>query len=261
MSPEPAEHYKTSVAKRILSLLLAGLATVIPIVGTAVLLGWIYKALLSVGRSLIFGIFRILDWFRGVKYVEDNNGKLVPKDESKVGEGWVEYLDSLLPVIWFFVPIILLACVGLAVTNRPGQAVVNWMDGALMRVPFMGFLYSTIKQGVDAFRDMVGTRKFKGVAWVEYPSPGCRLLGFVTGTFSDVQSGKEMTSVFIPTSPNPMTGFVIVVDGDCLESSDLTVEEATKLLLSAGLVAPERLVQDAADAGREKTKTSPLSAN
>lgn len=244
MSPEPAEQPKTSIAKRILSLLLAGLATVIPIVGTVFLLAWIYKALLSVGRALIFGVFQALDWFRGIKYVEGTKGKLVQLDTEK-GEGWLTGLYHLPDQIWFFVPIILLACVGLAVTNRPGQAVVNWVDGALTRVPFMGFLYSTIKQGVDAFRDMGGTRKFKGVAWVEYPSPGCRLLGFVTGTFQDAKSGKEVTSVFIPTSPNPMTGFVVVVDDDRLEESPLTVEQATKLLLSAGLVAPDRLAQDA----------------
>ena len=108
---------------------------------------------------------------------------------------------------------------------------------------------------------MGGTRKFKGVAWVEYPSPGCRLLGFVTGTFQDAKSGKEMTSVFIPTSPNPMTGFVIVVDDDRLEMSQLSVEEATKLLLSAGLVAPDRLSRDAVDAKRRGKKSGPLSSD
>ena len=248
MSPESAEQHKTSIAKRIFSLLLAGLATVIPIVGTVFLLAWIYKALLAVGRGLIFGIFRTLDWFRGIKYEEDAFGRLVPVEKNT--DGWMMSLDSHMPEgIWFFVPIILLACVGVAVTNRPGQAVVNWVDGALTRVPFMGFLYSTIKQGVDAFRDMGGARKFKGVAWVEYPSPGCRLLGFVTGSFLDAKTGKVVTSVFIPTSPNPMTGFVVVVDEYRLEVSQLSVEEATKLLLSAGLVAPDRLMKDAVGEG------------
>lgn len=249
MSAESPEHHKTSIAKRVFSLLLAGLATVIPIVGTVFLLAWIYKALLSVGRSLIFGIFQALDWFRGIKYEEDALGRLLPVEPDNT-DGWMLNLYLLPDVIWFFVPIVLLACVGIAVTNRPGQAVVNWVDGSLTRVPFMGFFYSTIKQGVDAFRDMGGARKFKGVAWVEYPSPGCRLLGFVTGSFLDAKSGKEVTSVFIPTSPNPMTGFVVVVDEDRVEVSQLSVEEATKLLLSAGLVAPDRLLKDAVE---EKT--------
>ena len=243
MSAHSSDHPKTSVAKRIFSLLLAGLATVIPIVGTVFLLSWIYKALLAVGRSLFFGIFQVLDWFRGIEYNENALGRLVQVNGGD--DGWTNNLYHLQQWIWFFVPIILLACVGLAVTNRPGQAVVNWVDGALTRVPFIGFLYSTIKQGVDAFRDMGGPRKFKGVAWVEYPSPGCRLLGFITGSFIDAKTKKEVTSVFIPTSPNPMTGFVVVVDEDRLDNSELTVEEATKLLLSAGLVAPDQLAKDA----------------
>lgn len=230
-------HPKSSITRKILSLLLAGLATVIPIVGTVFLLSWIYKALLAVGRKLVYGIVQILDYLRGIRY--DLNGKM-----TEGADPWVRPLDELNQTIWFFVPIILLACVGIAVTNRPGQAVVNWVDRAITRVPFMGFLYSTIKQGVDSFRDMGGARKFKGVAWVEYPSPGCRLLGFITGSFNDAKTGVEMTSIFIPTSPNPLTGFVIVVEEDHIDISDLTVEEATKLLLSAGLVTPERLTQE-----------------
>lgn len=221
---------KQSITRRILSLLLAGLATVIPIVGTVFLLSWIYRALLAVGRKLVYGIVNILDWFRSIAVEEE---EILP---------WIERLPSVNHPIWFLIPIILLACMGLAVTNRPGQAVVNWIDRAITRVPFMGFLYSTIKQGVDSFRDMGGSRKFKGVAYVEYPSPGCRLLGFVTSSFIDAKTQLEMTSVFIPTSPNPMTGFVILVEEGRIEISDLTVEEATKLLLSAGLVSPERFV-------------------
>lgn len=238
---------KTNITRKILSLLLAGLATVIPIVGTVFLLSWIYKALLAVGRKMVYGIVQIFDYLRGIRY--DINGQL-ELDFDMNGQPvsgpvpWVRPLDELNQTIWFFVPIILLACVGIAVTNRPGQAVVNWVDRAITRVPFMGFLYSTIKQGVDSFRDMGGARKFKGVAWVEYPSPGCRLLGFITGSFSDAKTGAEMTSIFIPTSPNPLTGFVIVVDESNIEMSDLSVEEATKLLLSAGLVVPDRLASE-----------------
>lgn len=221
---------KQSITRRILSLLLAGLATVIPIVGTVFLLSWIYRALLAVGRKLVYGIVNILDWFRGVP----DNEAVAP---------WIDRLPSVNHPIWFLIPIILLACMGMAVTNRPGQAVVNWVDRAITRVPFMGFLYSTIKQGVDSFRDMGGSHKFKGVAYVAYPSPGCRLLGFITSSFIDAKTQKELTSIFIPTSPNPLTGFVILVEDGQIELSDLTVEEATKLLLSAGLVSPERFAR------------------
>ena len=73
----------------------------------------------------------------------------------------------------------------------------------------------------------------------EYPSPGCRLLGFVTGNYHDTQSGEDVTTVFIPTSPNPMTGFTLIVEDVKVEDSAMSLEEASKMILSAGLVAPE----------------------
>ncbi|MEM9080239.1 MAG: DUF502 domain-containing protein [Verrucomicrobiota bacterium] len=209
--------------------------------GTVWLLTVIYRVLLAVGENIIYGVVRVLDWLRGVRF--DGEGKRAD-DYSESLTTWQSHLPQEDHPVWFLIPILLLGLVGLAVTNRPGQAFVNWVDRGITRVPFMGFLYSTLKQGVDAFRNLGGPRKFKGVAYVEYPSPGCRLLGFVTGTFLDSQSGKEVTSVFIPTSPNPMTGFVVVVDEDRVIDSDLSVEEATKLLLSAGLVAPEKVIPE-----------------
>lgn len=108
----------------------------------------------------------------------------------------------------------------------------------MTRVPILGFFYSSLKQFVDALKNLGGNRKFKGVAYVEYPSPGCRLIGFVTGNYYDPETDRNVTSVFIPTSPNPMTGFVIIMDDDKVFNSNMTLEEAGKLVISAGLVAP-----------------------
>jgi uncharacterized membrane protein len=112
------------------------------------------------------------------------------------------------------------------------------MNGAMQRIPYLGFIYSALKQFVDAVKNLGGDRKFKSVAYVEYPSPGCRMIGFVTGNYHDSQAGKDVTTVFIPTSPNPMTGFIIVIEDDKVQNSDMTLEEASKMILSAGLVAP-----------------------
>jgi uncharacterized membrane protein len=97
---------------------------------------------------------------------------------------------------------------------------------------------------VDAVKNLCGERKKKSVAYIEYPSPGCRLLGFVTGNYYDAQIGKNVTTVFIPTSPNPMTGFTIIIDDDKVEDSSMSLEEASKMILSAGLVAPPSFQED-----------------
>ena len=232
--PRPVKH---PLIRRFFSVFFAGLATVIPIVGTVWLLYVIYKILLKVGEKIIGWIFKALNFMRGVdpdKIQYDEFGKALPGQELP----WTFYFtgDDL---AWFFIPVVLLLIVGSAVTNRPGRAVVNWVDGFITRVPILGFIYSTLKQFVDALRNLGGPRKFKGVAYIEYPSPGCRLLGFVTGKFHDPHVGKDVTSVFLPTSPNPMTGFIVVVEDEKLIECHMSLEEASKMILSAGLVAPE----------------------
>ncbi|MDB4515185.1 DUF502 domain-containing protein, partial [Akkermansiaceae bacterium] len=129
----------------------------------------------------------------------------------------------------------------------PGKKASSWIDDFMIRIPLLGFIYSTIKQFVDAVRNLGGPQKFKGVAYVEYPSPGCRLIGFITGNFVDPQTGKRTTSIFIPTSPNPMTGFVVLMDDEKVFESDMTLEEAGKMILSAGLVAPASYTRDSND--------------
>jgi len=217
--PRPIKH---PVIRRALSIFLAGLATVIPVVGTVWLIYLIFKVLLVVGEKIIEWILRMLNFLRGAEGKLDAWTFTFPGDEFA----------------WFFIPVTLLFLMGFAVMNRPGRAMVNWVDGAITRIPVMGFIYATLKQFVDALRNLGGPRKFKGVAYVEYPSPGCRLLGFITGNYHDPDTGKNVTSVFLPTSPNPMTGFIVVVDDDKLIECHMTLEEASKMILSAGLVSP-----------------------
>ena len=223
--PRPIKH---PIIRRALSVFFAGLATVIPIVGTVWLLYIIFKVLLVVGEKIIEWILRLFNFLRGA------GGE--PGSQDHV-ESWT-FTFSGDEFAWFFIPVTLLFLMGFAVTHRPGRAVVNWVDGAITRVPILGFIYATLKQFVDALRNLGGPRKFKGVAYVEYPSPGCRLLGFITGNYRDPQTGKDVTTVFLPTSPNPMTGFVVVVDDDKLINCEMTLEEASKMILSAGLVSP-----------------------
>ena len=142
-----------------------------------------------------------------------------------------DLIQALLPVLIVF-------GVGFAVTNRPGRRALSWVEGRIDRLPILGFVYSSIRQLVDALKGLGGERKFKGVAYIEYPSPGCRLLGFVTANYHDAQTGKDVTAVFMPTSPNPLTGFVVIVDDEKVTKSDMTLEEASKLIISAGLVSP-----------------------
>ena len=202
---------------KFVGLLLTGLAAVIPTVGTVWLLVVIYKILMRVGDELLRLGLRAINLMRSGR-------DLVSEDFA---------------FLRFLIPVFLLLLVGFGVANRPGRKILYWLNEGMQRVPYLGAVYSALKQFVDAVKNLGGERKFKSVAYVEYPSPGCRLLGFVTGNYHDAQTGEDVTTVFIPTSPNPMTGFTIIVEDDKVEDSSMNLEEASKMILSAGLVAPE----------------------
>ena len=218
-SPPLSKH--PHIAKFV-GLLLTGLAAVIPTVGTIWLLVVIYKILMRVGDEMLkLGL-------RGIN--------LLPTNRDLVSEDFAFYGSDFLR---FLIPVFLLLLVGFGVANRPGRKILYWINEGMKRIPYLGAVYSALKQFVDAVRNLGGERKFKSVAYVEYPSPGCRLLGFVTGNYHDAQTGEDVTTVFIPTSPNPMTGFTIIVEDAKVEDSVMSLEEASKMILSAGLVAPE----------------------
>jgi len=204
--------------------LLAGLAALVPLIGTVWMLVIVYRVLLMVGEFMVMGVMKGLSFLIG-----DRDAYL----------GWkLDFPGANLT--WFLLPVLLTVLVGLAVLNKPGRRVLSWFNRVVQRLPVVGFIYSALRQFVDAIRGLGEERKFQSVVYVEYPSPGCKLMGFVTGNFKDEQTGEGVTSVFVPTSPNPMTGFLIVVDDDKLIESGMSVEKATKLVLSAGLVTPEK---------------------
>ncbi len=209
--------------RRTFSTLLAGVASVVPVLATAWLLVVIYRILGDLGGGIIAGVFRFLNWLRGV----------APDSPA----AWsFDFPGSNL--VLALLPVMIVFAVGFAVTNALGRHLLHWMESKIQRLPLLGFVYSSIKQLVDALKGLGSERKFKGVAFVEYPAPGCRLVGFVTGNFHDAQSGRDVTSVFLPTAPNPLTGFVVIVDDERVQAADMSLEEASKMILSAGLVPP-----------------------
>lgn len=148
-------------------------------------------------------------------------------------------LDQI-PGVSFFVTLLMLVLLGYMATNVLGQRILDWFERQLMRIPLVATIYTGVKQVIDSFKSFNNMANFKRVVYVEYPSPGCKLIGFVTGQYYDQRLRQEMISVVIPTAPNPMTGLVIVVEAAYVIESELSLEEAMKLIVSAGLVSPKR---------------------
>jgi uncharacterized membrane protein len=137
------------------------------------------------------------------------------------------------------VSLLVILGLGVMATNVIGVHVVSAVDKLLLRVPLVAVIYKPLKQVIDAVRGLGGNKpNFKRVVFIDYPVTGMRMLGFATGQFCDPNSGKAMTCVLLPTAPSPMTGFLLVVDSDKVCDAPITIEEAMKMIISGGLVAP-----------------------
>jgi len=142
-------------------------------------------------------------------------------------------------VLGFFATLLVFLFLGFMATNVLGQRIIEAMERFLLKVPFVATIYAGVKQVIDSIRSFNTGMKFKRVVYINYPETGHRLIGFMTGTFHDPKAGSNMVNVFVPTAPNPMTGMLIVVNEKHVQDSNLTMEQASKLVLSAGLVGPK----------------------
>lgn len=151
----------------------------------------------------------------------------------------------------FFVTLLALLGLGFMATNVIGARIIAGIERLMLRIPGVAPVFSATKQIIEAFKGMSGPTSFQRVVYVEYPSPGCRLIGFVTGQYYDPVAGKELTAVFLPTCPNPITGFVLAIDSENVVDAPFGLDEATKMLVSVGLVTPKGSAsQNAAAAGQ-----------
>ncbi|MFM7086777.1 MAG: DUF502 domain-containing protein [Cyanobium sp.] len=139
------------------------------------------------------------------------------------------------------VPLLGILLIGLMARNIVGRWLLEFGEGTLLRIPLAGSVYKTLKQLLETFLQGNANR-FRRVVLLEYPREGLYALGFVTGAIgSAVQADFEQTmlSVFIPTAPNPTTGWYAVVPESAVRDIDLSVEEAFRTIISAGIVSPD----------------------
>ncbi len=118
------------------------------------------------------------------------------------------------------------------------RKMILYGEKLLTRIPVVKFLYRTSKQIVDTVDLMRKTTRNKVVA-LEYPRIGIKCLAFVTGEMHDEQTGARLVNIFLPSTPNPTTGFFLILSPDQLWEVDISFEDATKIVMSGGIICPE----------------------
>lgn len=132
---------------------------------------------------------------------------------------------------------------GWIATHVIGQRLIGLFDGLMHRIPLVKKVYGSTQQLVSVLRQDPG--KAQRVVLLEFPSPGMQAIGFVTRTFNHAESGEELAAVYVPTTPNPTSGYLEIVPVASLKSTDWTMDEAMTFIISGGAVAPQRMGQDA----------------
>ena len=185
---------------------LAGILVVVPLVIAVLILVWFFTAIDDVLQPIIKGIF----------------GRQIP------GLG-------------FGVAIVLVYIVGVIASNFIGKRVIRFGESLLERVPLFRQLYTGAKQVVQGLSGAgVDKAAFREVVFVEFPREGMKTVAFVTNELLD-KSGKKLLTIYIPTAPIPTSGYFEIVTEDKVTRTDISVDEAMRMIISSGMIMPEEI--------------------
>jgi len=154
------------------------------------------------------------------------------------------YLDSLLaafldnhshiPGLGMLTGFIVIYLSGVLATNVIGTRILRWSDGILSRIPVVKSIYGSSKQLTQVFKE--GKSSYRRAVFVEWPRAGVRAVGFVTAEVE--RDGEKLVVVYVPTMPNPTSGFALFFKESEVQDCGMTVEEAVKFVVSGGAVVP-----------------------
>ena len=209
VSPEEEPRRLTYVLRRFEShfqgTTLSGFIELVPLLVTVVVLLFIIRH----ADSLIRG-------WRALAFVKDR-----PWDFWGVG---------------FVVLIVLFYFIGLATSTRMGKGTMGFMGGVLGRIPVVKTIFGVTQQATTAITSQYN---FSRVVFLEWPREGMAAMGFVTGRVHSADNADSLVLVYIPTVPNPTSGNMALILEDDIIETDLSVEDAMKLVFSGGIVLPD----------------------
>src|SRR5260221_11260408 len=151
------------------------------------------------------------------------------------------------PMYWYWslvalaLAVLLIGVVGLLARNYFGKRMIEWVDSTLLRIPLLNKIYGTTKQVNDAFTTG-GKTSFRTVVMVEFHHAGTHAIGFITSEQNEevqARMKEKVVCVFVPTTPNPTGGFLLLVPQDKVIKLDMSVADGIKYVISLGAILPE----------------------
>lgn len=224
------------VTRRFKSYFLRGLAVLLPTILTIWIFVWAYT---FIQEKIGIHINRGLVWL--IVHVQAERG--IPKEELKQELTDIFVEGAAGSMVGFLIALVAVWVVGVLLASVIGKTLWRVIENFIMNAPFLRRVYPYVKQVTDFVLTPEEQEKlFSRVVAVEYPRKGIWSIGLVTGSglrkvAENVE--KEFLTILIPNSPTPITGYVIMVPREQTIALDMTVEEAFRFAISAGVIAPD----------------------
>jgi uncharacterized membrane protein len=209
----------------------SGMLVLVPVGVTVLILGWVFSLAARLLRPVVRYATSELQALRWIDVLPESTANFV------------------VSVLAILVLLALLYLIGGLGQHLVGRRLIAVWEGIWLRIPLARSIYGATKQVVDALSQPHGAA-FKSVVVVDFPSPGIKAIGFLTGYVED-RDGRKFAKVLIPTTPNPTTGFLQLIPAETVLVTDLAIEEGFKTLISGGIVAPEDLLKPRNDHGQK----------
>lgn len=200
--------------------LITGLLTIIPLWVTWLVFRFVLGLLVKLGQPLVAGLVHAISVFS-------------PELAAYFNSQWLLYLLALLSTL------VALFLVGLLARRVVGQRILAAVESLVRRIPLAQTVYGATKQLLGSLQSKPD--HVERVVLVDYPRPGIKAVGMVTRVLSEQDSGRKVATVFIPTTPNPTSGYLEVVPLDELTPTDWTLDQAMTFIISGGAVGPEQV--------------------
>ncbi len=199
--------------------ILAGVLTIVPLWITIWVMWFILDLLIRTGRPFVLGLARALR----------------PRAEDAADLLIAPWFQSTLALV---VVLVLLYGLGAAANAVLGRRILRLVDRIMESVPLAKTIYGATRTLVDSMRSGSPGGQGQRVVLIEFPTPEMRAVGFVTRTFRAADTGEELAAVYVPTTPNPTSGYVEIVPAARLVWLDWTANDAMSFIVSGGALAP-----------------------
>lgn len=201
-----------NISQKIRNIFIAGILALLPFVITVYLLYFLYNLIISNTLPLVKQVARQYNY---------------------------NFSESVFQIVTVLIVIILIFLIGILTKIYFGKLIIRILDNVIAKIPVARSIYNATKQVVDSFKNSTGS-SFSKVVLVEFPRRDMWMIAFLVRDsldfMVDLTTKEESCNVFIPTAPNPTSGFVVVVPKKDVRELDMTVEEGIKFVLSVGII-------------------------